>query len=91
MPPSSPPSKSENASFSVAALEDQRCRGGGAAFAFSAEGDGRYEGNPFAGGGIRPGLFCGVAPMEENSWPSAMNRSAGDAPGMACDLSLIHI
>ena len=56
-PPSSPPSKSENASFSVAALLVQRCRGGGAAFAFSAEGDGRYEGKPFAGGGMRPGPF----------------------------------
>ena len=44
--PSSPPIKSQNASFSVAALLVQRCRGGGAAFAFSALGDGRYDGNP---------------------------------------------
>ena len=37
--PSSPPSKSENASFSVAALLVQRCRGGAEGSLFSAADD----------------------------------------------------
>ena len=85
-PQARPPSKSENASFSVAALlvlwraapRRRRVR-------VQRRGRRQVRGEPFAGGGMRPGPFCGAAPMEEKSWPSAMNRSAGDAPGIACD------